>query len=221
MKTKIELPDALEALLPWYATGRLSAEDRARVAKALESREDLAMQLRLIEEDRDATIRLNEDLGSPGDGVWDRIAAVAAPEPRRLALGARISRWLGLEVRLPHSRLAWVAAAVAIVAALQSAAIFTLLPSSSGPRGYQTASAPAAIATGAQALVAFTPDARLDQVGALLAETRGTIVDGPRGGFYKIRFGDGPLDKPALEALLAKLRATGIVKMALPAAAGG
>jgi len=221
MMTKTELPNEIEALLPWYATGRLSAEDRAKVAIALESREDLSLQLRLIEQDREAAILLNEDLGSPGAAVWDRIAAIVAAEPRRLPLGARVAQWLGFGAGAPSGRLAWTGAAAAVAIVLQSAAIFTLLPSSRGPGGFQTASAPAAMATGAQALVAFAPETRLDQVGALLTATQGTIVEGPRGGFYKIRFGATPLDKAGLDALFARLRASGIVKMALPAGSGG
>ncbi len=218
MTSKTEHPDAFEALLPWYATGRLNAQDRADVAAALEQREDLALQLRLIEEDREATIRLNQDLGSPGGPVWERIAATIGAEPRRPSVASRFTGWLGLGSGASRVRLTWAGAAAAVVIVLQSAAIFTLLPSSGG---YRTASAPAALATGAQALVAFAADARLDQVGALLAETHGTIVEGPRGGFYKIRFGEKPLGKPALDALLAKLRANAIVKMALPTGPGG
>jgi hypothetical protein len=222
MKTKTELPNEIEALLPWYATGRLSVEDRAKVAAGLDGDDDLSLQLRLIEEDRDATILLNEDLGSPSAAAWDRIAAVVAAEPRRLAVGERLARWLGLGAGAPRGRLAWAGSAAAIAIVVQSAAIVSLLPSSHASGGYQTASAPAsADATGAQALVAFAPETRLDQMGALLSETNGTIVEGPRGGFYKIRFGAAPLDKPALDSLLAKLRASGIVKMALPAGSGG
>ncbi len=82
MKTKPEPPDEIEALLPWFATGRLSGEDRAEVAAALETREDLLPQMRRVDAERAATIRLNEHLGAPGEAVWRRIAAVLAAEPR-------------------------------------------------------------------------------------------------------------------------------------------
>jgi len=143
---------------------------------------------------------------------------VVASEPRRPARTARFARWLGLGSGAPRGRLAWAGAAAAVVIVVQSAAIFALRPSTGG---FQTASAPPAAATGAQALVAFAPETRIDQLGALLGEVDGTIVEGPRGGFYKIRFGAAPLDRPALDARLAKLRASGIVKMALPARSGG
>jgi hypothetical protein len=143
---------------------------------------------------------------------------VVDAEPRRQPLGARIAQWLGFGPAAPRGRLAWAGSAAAVAIVLQSAAIFALLPATTS---FQTASAPAAVATGAQALVAFAPETRLDQVGALLTQIGGTIVDGPRSGFYKVRFGSAPLDKPALDALLAKLRASGIVKLAVPAGAGG
>ncbi len=78
-----ELPNEIEALMPWYATGRLSAEDRAKVATALQDQADLTRQMRFIEEVRQAAIRLNEDISVPGNPGWDRIAAVVATEPRR------------------------------------------------------------------------------------------------------------------------------------------
>ena len=216
MKSRTELPSEVEALLPWYLTGRLSSEDRAKVATAIENDEDFSLQMRLIEEDRDATILLNEELGAPSSAAWDRIAAVVAAEPRRLPVSERLARWLGLGAGAPRGRLAWAGAAAAIAIVVQSAAIFSLLPSSSHSGGYQTASAPMAVATGAQVLIAFAPETRLDQLGALLSSVNGTIVEGPRGGFYKIRVGAGPLDKPALDAALAKLRASALVKMAMP-----
>jgi anti-sigma-K factor RskA len=221
MKTRTELPNEAEALLPWYVTGRLAVDDRLKIATALETDEDLALQMRLINEDRHATIRLNEDLGAPSNAVWERIAGVVAAEPRGVSWGERLGRWLGLGAGAPHLRLAWVAAAVGIAIVLQSAAIFLLWPSTHATSGFLTASAPAAVATGAQALVSFAPETRLDQVGALLAQIHATIVEGPRSGFYKLRFADGPLDKPALDAVIAKLRASNFVKTVLPAGSGG
>jgi len=83
MTAEPELPNEIEALLPWYATGRLSPEDRAKVAAALQERADLAGQMRFLEEVRQATIGINEELEVPSDAGWDRIAAAIAAEPRR------------------------------------------------------------------------------------------------------------------------------------------
>jgi anti-sigma factor RsiW len=213
MNPNREAPDEFEALLPWSATGRLSAEDRARTEKALEERDDLRLQMRLIEEDRDATIALCEDLGAPSTAVWDRIAAVAAAEPRRQSWLARFAG--AFAASSPPLRFAGAAAALVIV--LESTAIVRMLPATTASAGFGTASVTTEAVSGAFALVAFTPETRLDVIDAWLGETHGTIVDGPHGGFYKIRFGDKTPDAAALDALIGRIRANPFVKLALPA----
>ena len=66
-------------------------------------------------------------------------------------------------------------------------------------------------------LVAFAPEARLDQVGQWLQERHATIVDGPRGGFYRLRVGDKPLSKAEMSALVAGLGTSPLVRAVLPA----
>jgi hypothetical protein len=213
MNPMTEIPDEFEALLPWSATGRLGAEDRAKTAKALADRDDLRLQLRLIEEDREATIALYEDLGAPAPAVWDRIAAVAAAEPRRSSWFARLAG--AFAASTPPLRLASAAAALVIV--LESTALVRMLPATTAAGSFGTASATSDAASGAFALVAFAPETRVDQIGAWLVESQGTIVDGPHGGFYKIRFGDKTPDNAALDALIERIRANPLVRTALPA----
>ncbi len=211
--------DDFEALLPWYATGRLDAETRRRIDAALKARADLATLLALAEEDREATAALNESLGMPGAAVWERIAAVAASEPVNAPLGSRLAEFVGLGAAPNRRRLAWIAAAAALVIVVEAGALVALAPvevarNGSGP--YATASAPAPVAAGPRALVAFAPEASIDQIGALLAERHATIVDGPRSGFYTVRFGDKALSADATKALIESLRADPLIKMALP-----
>jgi len=211
--------DAIEALLPWYAAGTLDPRDAKRVEEALARRPDLRASLEVAREDRDETIALNEALGAPSPAAWTRVLAVAQAEPRKPSLKARLMSVAGL-VGLgaePHPRrLAWVGAAAAIVIALQTATIVSLLPAAKGP-GYQTASQTSATADGASVLVAFAPDARLDQVGAWLQQHHASIVEGPRGGMYRVRVGDKSLTKEQMAALVAELSASPLVRMVLPA----
>ena len=209
--------DAIEALLPWYAAGTLDPLEVKRVEEALARRPDLRASLETAREDRDETIALNQGLGAPGPAVWTRVLAVAQAEPRKPSLKARLAALVGLGAEAHPRRLAWAGAAAAIVIALQAATILSLLPAAKGP-GYQTASQATATPEGASVLVAFAPDARLDQVGAWLQEHRASIVDGPRGGVYRVRVGDKSLSKDQVAALAAELAATPLVRMALPAA---
>ena len=78
--------EEIEMLLPWYVSGRLDADDRARVERHLARDASLRLQLDLIGAERQEAIAANEALrdaigrrARPPDGV----AAAAAAEPGR------------------------------------------------------------------------------------------------------------------------------------------
>jgi hypothetical protein len=211
--------DAILGLLPWYAAGSLALDDAKRVEEALARRPELQASLRLIEEERAETIALNEGLGAPAASGWDRVLAGVQAEPHKPGLKARLAALaaiVGLGPEPDRTRLAWAGVAVAVVIALQSATILSLLPTRNGA-SYQTASEPASTAAGANVLIAFAPDARLDEVGAFLQAHHALIVEGPRGGLYRVRVGDASLTKEQLAALIAELGASPLVRTALPA----
>jgi len=58
-------PPEIEALLPWYAAGKLSRRDANRVERALADDRELARQYDLVREELVETIYLNETLGAP------------------------------------------------------------------------------------------------------------------------------------------------------------
>jgi hypothetical protein len=209
--------DAIEALLPWYAAGTLSAQDAQRVEDALARRPELQASLRLAQQDREETIALNEQLGTPGAAPWEKVLASANAAPRSPGLGSRLSAWLGLGADRGSARWAWGGAAAAVVIAAQGAAIFALLPRSNGPN-YQTASENTAVAEGAEVLVAFAPEARVDQIGAWLDAHHASIVEGPRGGMYLVRVGNRRLSKEEMAALVADLSQAPFVRTVLPEA---
>jgi hypothetical protein len=208
--------DAVEMLLPWYAAGTLDGADRRRVEEALSRWPELRESLRLVEEDRNETIALNEGLGAPGPDAWARILATTAGAPRRPTANARLASLasvLGLSAQPRPTRLAWIAAAAALVIVVQGATIVALAPWRSGAT-YQTATAKPR--EGAEVLLAFAPDARIDEISAFLEARHGSIDEGPRGGMYRVRFGDKRLSTEERDALVKDLRAAPIVRMALP-----
>ena len=211
-----EETEAIEELLPWYAAGTLDPANVRRVEEALARRPDLQASLSVVREDRDETIALNESLGAPSGRSWLKVLATVEAEPRKPSLRARLAALVGLGAQPLPARLAWAGAAAAIVILLESATILSLLPAAGGP-GYRTASESPASAAGAQVLVAFAPDARLDEVGAWLQERHATIVEGPRGGFYRLRIGDKSLTKEQMSALVGELGASPFVRAVLPA----
>ncbi|MGD1038234.1 MAG: hypothetical protein ABR878_13865 [Roseiarcus sp.] len=211
--------DAIEALLPWYAAGTLDPKNAKRVEEALARRSDLRASLDLVREDRDETIALNESLGAPSPAAWTRVLAAVEAAPRKPSLKARLmslAGLVGLGAEPKPTRLAWAGAAAAIVIVLEAATIVSLLPAAKGP-GYRTASEAPVTAGGANVLVAFASDARLDQVGAWLQDHHASIVEGPRSGLYRVRVGDKSLTKDQTSALVAELAASPLVRMVLPA----
>ena len=65
-------------------------------------------------------------------------------------------------------------------------------------------------------LIAFAPDARISDISAFLEERHASIDEGPRGGMYRVGFGDRRLSKEETEALIKNLRASPLVRLALP-----
>jgi len=210
--------DEVETLLPWYAKGTLDAVNRQRVEEALSRWPQLRESLRLVEEDRDETIALNEGLSAPSPDAWARIVAATAAEPRRRTANARfawLARFFGLGAEPNLTRLAWIGAAVAAVILAQGAAILALAltPSRSGAT-YQTATAKPK--EGAEVLITFAPDARISDISAFLKERHGSIDEGPRSNWYSVRFGNKRLSTEETNALVEELRAFPIVQSAQP-----
>jgi len=202
-----EIPDEIEALLPWYAAGALSVEERARVEAALAARPELRVSLATLEEDRDETVSLNEALGAPSGDVWVRIAQGTTLKPR--SLGQRFAALLG-----PRPLLSLAAATAALVVLLQGAAIVALLR----PPSYATVTAGRSTA---DALVAFAPDAKMADVSALLESAGATLAGGPKsGGIYEIRLKAQPVTRAEIDAALKILSGSPFVKLALPGAGG-
>ena len=211
-------PDAISALLPWYANGTLNAHDTRRVEEALSRDAALAAELAAIREEAAETIHLNETLGAPSSRAMHKLFAAIDAEPVRrtpVSLSARIAAFVaGLSPRA----LTTAAAAVAVVLVLQAAVIGKVLVEQYGASGYQTASyqAPKAVA-GMAALVRFAPEARASDITDLLASYHATIVDGPKAGLFRIVVGDKPLSNDEREKLIARLQSEKIVGFAASA----
>jgi anti-sigma-K factor RskA len=200
--------DAIEELLPWYATGALSANEKGRVEKALAREPRLQASLKAIREDLEETIALNQDLPAPRPAVLDRIMAAVEGEPPRPSVLARLSGLVDqLAGRLGRTAFASPRAfafgvfVAALVVIGQGAAIVSLLPHAGG--AYSTASQESPT-EGAFLLVGFAPEATAKQIADLLQQKKAVIVD-------------KTMSKEQRDAALAAWRGETIVKLALPA----
>jgi anti-sigma factor RsiW len=215
--------DEIEMLLPWYATGKLEAGDRAKVEAYLTIHPDMQSQLDMIADDMNATIELNEAAGSLPAGalnnLLENLDAQFGPEKKTSDKGWLATQFarLATAFEVPAVRYAGIAAAVVI--AVQAATIGSLTigtkdpagyqsASSKSPAGYQTASGPSENAEdkGPHLLVKFAPDAKAAEITALMEEIDGTIVSGPRAqGFYEIKLNKENISEAEIDLVVKNL----------------
>ncbi|MFJ5370371.1 anti-sigma factor family protein [Bosea sp. CER48] len=217
----------LEELLPFYANGRIAEADKRRVESALAADPELAARLDIIRDDMAETVLLNESLGAPSPRALEKLMAEieAAPRPAPLlarakdSIGQGFLGWLaGLLASQPPRRLAYASAAAIALIALQGLAI-TGLAIRDGGAGFQTASAPGALASERYVLLSFAPEAKAGEIAAFFKRFDASVVDGPRAnGFFKVRVGDASLSSAQVDAIAARMKSeSAIVNFVAPA----
>jgi hypothetical protein len=221
-------PGEIEMLLPFHAAGTLNARDARRVDEALAGDPDLARQYAVIQEEYAETIHLNESLGAPSARAMQKLFAAIDGEPERkpsvsINLSTRIAEFF---TKLSPRTLAWSASLGAVALLLQAGVIGAVLMKNQ-TASFQTASlslnqtaAPLTRELGAavppRALVRFNPDARIADINALLDNYQASIVDGAKGGIFRLQFGNRALGKDEVTNLMNKLQGEKIVNLAVP-----
>ena len=208
--TKTEMPDDIEALLPWHAAGTLSRRDSARVEEALANDPELARRYALVRDELGETIVLNETLGAPSAQAMEKLFAKIDAEPKRrpvlsLSLGARVTSFFA---SLSPRTLAFAGGAAALAILLQAGFIAGIAIKEKSARGYVTASTSSNDpGVGAFTLIRFAPQATQDDVTKFLEANKFAITAGPLpGGFYKVRVAVTGLPKAELSAIVKKLQ---------------
>lgn len=167
-----DLHDDTSALLPWYVTGRLDAEDQARVeahlATCAQCQADLAIERRLAAAVADLPA---EDIGDVDDafaGIKDKL------RPREPFLKRNAER-LGRDWARSAPWLRWAAAAQLVL--LIGGGAMLLRPQAQ-PKVYHTlGSAPAPAA--ANIVVVFRADVTEARLRQTLRDADARVVDGP------------------------------------------
>jgi hypothetical protein len=217
-------PGEIEMLLPWHAAGTLNARDARRVDEALARDPELAKQYAVIREEYAETIHLNESLGAPSARAMTKLFAAIDAEPSRtpsgsLNISARISEFFA---SLSPRTLAWSASLGALALLLQAGLIGAVLVQHQNAP-FQTASMsmnePVTRALGPEtpprALVRFAPDARVADITTLLDSYQASIVDGAKGGMFRLQFGNKAMAKDEVAGLMTKLQSEKIVSLAV------
>jgi len=136
-----------------------------------------------------------------------------------LRISARISAFFA---SLSPRTLAWSASLGALALLLQAGVIGAVLVKNQAA-SYQTASLstnePITRDLGAgappRALVRFAPEARVADITALLDSYQASIVDGAKGGMFRLQFGNRAMSKDEIASLMSKLQNEKIVSLAV------
>jgi hypothetical protein len=217
-------PTEIEMLLPWHAAGTLNARDVRRVDEALARDPELAKQYAAIREEYAETIDLNESLGAPSARAMQKLFTAIDAEPARKPSGSVniFARLVEFFARLSPRTLAWSASLGALALLLQAGVIGAVLVKNPAA-SYQTASLstnePITRDLGAgappRALVRFAPEARVADITALLDSYQASIVDGAKGGMFRLQFGNRAMSKDEIASLMSKLQNEKIVSLAV------
>ena len=203
-----------EALLPWYLTGRLSAEEKLRVERQLQFSEALSRELESLKALRTAVVRSTDELAPPsGDGYTRLMARIdadeGAGEPGRA--GRLWHRLTGLLQDASPLRLRPAYALVAAVILFQAVAIGGLVVERiASPRDYEIASPTDPVIEFPTVLVAFRDELPAAALRQIVYDLDGNIVKGPTPeGVYVIEI-RRPLEGPdQLDRIVEALRARG------------
>jgi anti-sigma factor RsiW len=217
-------PSEIEMLLPWHAAGTLNARDSRRVEEALARDPELAGQYAVIREEYAETIHLNESLGAPSARAMQKLFAAIDAEPARKPQPSLnvAARFTGFFATLSPRTLAWSASLGALALVLQAGVIGAVL-TNNRPASFETASLSTSesvtrdvgAAALPRALVRFAPDARVADITALLDKYQASIVDGARGGMFRLQFGNRAMTRDEVAGLLGRLQSEKIVSLAV------
>ena len=217
--------DEIAALLPWYVTGRISEEDRAKVEAYMATHPQARAQLAVAREEADIIFSADAGLEVPHYAI-DKLRASLAADPSvriaaaRSSIMDRLGEFFGgFTSALSPRQLAFASMSAMLMIGVLAGMLASNFTSS--PQ-YTVASNNAAVTKGTYALVVLQPAVPVATVSAFLAENGYAIVDGPRaGGVYRVRIADGVLANAAAETIRGKLKARGDLFTFVSAAPAG
>jgi anti-sigma factor RsiW len=215
MNTKLQEREEIEAMLPWFAAGTLNRRDAARVEAALKSDTDLAQRFELVREELGETIRVNEDLGAPSSralkSLFEKIDREA---PRQQAVSFNLVGRISEFVASFSPRTLAYAGAVAALALVLQAGVITSLVTDRGDANYKTVSVDPG--QGTYALVRFAPGATAADITKFLEDSKAVVVDGPKGGMYRIRLAATGMPKEELARIVKQMQENKNVSVIAP-----
>ena len=224
---RAEEPDDPELMLPWLAAGTLKRRDAQRLEATLAREPELRRRYDLVRDELSEDILLNETLGAPSIRALDKLmAGIEAEPPRAKRRSFDVGGWIATQVAQFSPRaLGWSASAAALVIALQAGLLAGLYVNERpvpGPIQEVKFGDPAPTRSLASVPdntigVAFAPEATAAEITRFLETYHAAVVDGPSGGFYKIRVAAGRRSNADLAEVLQRMQAERkVVRLVVP-----
>ncbi len=206
-----DLHDDACALLPWYVTGRLDAEDALRVEAHLptctQCQADLAAERRL-----QAALGELDELVGDADAGFEALRERLTPRPPRLQAG--VDR-VGRQWRDSAPWLRWAVAAELALLVIAGAALVVPHGAPAPSAQYRTLGA-APDSDTANVVVVFRPEVRESELRKTLRDSRARLVGGPTSADAYLLHVDATRRAAAIE----QLRKQGTIVLAEPVDAG-
>ncbi len=205
--------DEIEAMLPWFVTDRLTSSEQTHLAACFEAYPSAASHVALAREERIISIIVNEAIAGPSSSALDRLmtAVAATPQPRRWIVPSVASIWhqaAAFFAGFSPRTLGIAAATAAFILAAQAITISTLLPRNEDKFSTAFGDSPVRnVSGGFELLVALQPSVTAAALTSALAEFNAVVIDGPKGGLYRLRVGSGKIAHDVAAQTTANLKA--------------
>jgi anti-sigma-K factor RskA len=206
----------IQELLPWYATGTLSAQDMQLVERALAENPELLRDCELVREELAETIHTNELLGGPSSQLFEQLMARidAGPRPVRRARNVLLSRLANLISVGSPGTWRWMGAAAAVVIVVQAGVIAEFV---GGERGETAGTRGVELSQSSYVLIRFESAATAGEITRYLETNHLFVGAGPLpGGFYRIKLADRRLSQSEIEERLRALQQSPVVASVRP-----
>lgn len=208
-----------ELLLPWYATGKLSADENRIVEAWLAEHPEAGERLESVREEQYLSVAGNESIKVPGGAALTRfLAGIEAEGDARVQSPGMLAGFFGsigtFLAGFSPQAMGIAAAACLGLLVVQATVIGTLVGGETAPGTYEVASGGNAAIAGPAAIVLFQDNATVTDISKLLMDTGGKISGGPQAeGRYVIVF---PEDTDLNEMVDRLKEQNAVIAFALP-----
>lgn len=207
----LKATDEIEALAPWFVTGRLTAAERRLVAARMEENTAFSTQVVLAVAERDATVSVNEQATPTSTAGLDRLMRTlsTAPQPVQWT-GVRILnawlKWAATRATLSPRSMSLAASTAAVVLVAQAVTIGALLPQQNAKYYPESRIENTQSSAGIEVLVSLQPNITASILTSTLVELNAILVDGPKSGLYRLRIGSEKPDAFRAKQIMSEFK---------------